>query len=251
MKIIITKNYTSMSNMTGRLIADYIKENPNANMCLPTGGSVEGTYEYMCDYVNKEGISLLGITAFNMDEYATLGKENENGYYYFLNKYVYSNTDIDIKNTYAPEADNPDLNKACSDYTELVNQQGGFDFTLLGIGGDGHIAFNMPREALYLDTHIEDLSEETIQANSRFFDNEKDVPQQAVSIGVGMIMKTKKIVLVANGKKKAKVLGEMFNNRRLDPLNPATVLWMHPDVTLILDEEAASEIDTSKIAQWM
>jgi glucosamine-6-phosphate deaminase len=247
MKIIIEKDYTALSWMTGRLISNYIKDNPNANISFPTGGSVEGTYEYMCDLLKKENISMSGIKAFNMDEYATLSRNNENGYYYFLNKNIYSKTDIDLNNTFAPEADSSNLQAACEEYTGFIEKQGGFDFILLGIGSDGHIAFNMPGKTLQLDTYIEDLTEDTIKANSRFFEKREDVPRQAVTIGVQMIMKSKKIVLLASGKGKADILGQMLNNRTLDTMLPASTLWMHPDVTFILDKDAASEIDMASI----
>ena len=242
MKKIITKDYLSMSEMAARAMLDFVKANPNANLCLPTGGSVEGTYNKLCEYAKAENISFKNIAAYNMDEYVTLSKNDESGYYFFLNKYVYSKVDIDLRNTFSPQADAENLQKACSDYTEKVNKLNGFDFTLLGIGSDGHVAFNMPKRSLYLDTHIEDLSKETIQANARYFDSISKVPTQAITIGVGIIMRSKKILLVASGKAKAKVLGDLFKNRVLKTELPASVLWMHPDVTFILDEEAASEI---------
>ncbi len=250
MKIVIEKNYSAMSKTTGKLMSNYIRHNSMANLCLPTGGSVEGVYECMCKYLKAESISLSEIKGFNMDEYATLSKDDVNGYYYFLRKNIYSKTDIDISNTFAPATDSKDLQLSCEKYTDLVAKHGGFDFILLGIGSDGHIAFNMPRNNLHLDTHIENLTEDTIEANSRFFEKREDIPKQALSIGVGMIMQSKKIVLVASGKGKSKILGKMFNYRILDPKLPATALWLHPDVTFILDEEAASDIEIEKIKQY-
>ena len=251
MKIIIEKDYTILSKTAGKAVSAYINENPDAKICFPTGGSVEGTYKYMCDYLEKNNISMANIKAFSMDEYATLSKDNENGYYYFLNRHIYSKTDINSRNTFAPEADSDDLPAACDNYTKLVEGQGGFDFILLGIGCDGHIAFNMPGKKLYLDTHIEDLTEETIDANARFFENREDVPRQAVSIGIGMIMNARKIILVASGKGKADTLGRMFNNRQFDPMLPASALWMHPDITFLFDEDAASEIEKDSIARCL
>ncbi len=243
MNIEVVSNYEKMSAEAARLLVDFVKANPNANLCLPTGGSVEGTFDKMCELARAEGVSFRGISSYNMDEYATLSKTNENGYYYFLNKFVYSRVDIDVKNTYAPEADAADLQAACDAYTERVRALGGFDFILLGIGSDGHIAFNMPKlDKLCLDTHIEDLTEDTIKANARFFSHISEVPRQAVTIGVGLIMQSKKIVLVASGAGKAAAIGRFLNNRVLDPMLPASVLWLHPDVTLILDEAAAGEV---------
>lgn len=243
MNIEVVSNYEEMSAKAARLLVDFVKNNPKANLCLPTGGSVEGTFDKLCEYAKAENVSFGGISSYNMDEYATLSKTNENGYYFFLNKYVYSRVDIDVKNTYAPKADSSDLQGACNEYTERIKKLNGFDFILLGIGADGHIAFNMPKpDKLCLDTHIEDLTEDTINANSRFFDNIFDVPHQALTIGVGLIMQSKKIVLVASGKGKSAAIGRFLNNRVLDTMLPASVLWLHPDVTLILDSDAASDV---------
>ncbi len=242
MKIIETKNFDTMSALAADVLLNVVKDNPNANICVPTGGTVEGTYEILTKRANEEGVSFKGITSFSMDEYATFGKDNPDGYYYFVNKRFYSKVDIDKANTHVPQGDAADLEKAAAEYTKKVEEAGGFDFILLGIGHDGHVAFNMPRATLQLDTHVEDLSPETIAANARFFDSENSVPRQALTIGVGMITRAKKIVLIASGKSKSAIIGRLVNQRCLDPMLPASVLWLHNDATLIIDEEAASEI---------
>lgn len=244
MKISIVKDYKAVSEVTAGIVANYVRYNPGCRLCLPTGGSVEGTYQELVNLTKAENISFADVTAFNMDEYATLGKDNPNGYYYFMKKHLYEKVDIKLENTHGLEADKADLQEACRAYTKKIEDIGGFDCTLLGIGSDGHIAFNMPAGVYHVDTHLENLSEETIQANSRFFENANQVPKQALTIGIGMIMNSKKIVLIASGKAKAKALASWLNNRIITPRFPASILWLHPNLTVIIDVEAASELNT-------
>ncbi len=243
MKTIIVENYDEMSKLSAKMLADCITEQPAANICLPTGGSVDGTYEELCALTKKEKISFKDIHSYNMDEYVGLSKTNDQGYYYYLNDKVYSKTDINIQNTFSPDACATNLQTACKEYTDKIKNLNGFDYILLGIGTDGHIAFNMPKEdCLDLDTHIEDLTQETINANARFFNSTDEVPKQAMTIGVGLILESKKIVLVASGKAKADAIAQFLNRRVADPKLPASMLWFHKDVTIILDKEAASKL---------
>lgn len=247
MKLEITSNYDTMSALAAERLAEEIRQNPSAVLCLPTGGSVEGTYAALVALLKERRISMAGIHAFNMDEYATLSRDNGQSYYYFMKKHLYDKTDIDLANTHSPDAAAADLSRACRKYTEAIQAAGGFDFTLLGIGTDGHIAFNMPRPALSLDTHLEQLSQETIAANSRFFPSKDAVPRQALSIGIRTILRSRRILLVASGGAKAPVLGKLFREQALDPMLPASMLFLHPDVTFLLDEAAASEIPKTVI----
>ena len=249
MNLVIVKDYQAVSKAAAKLLAEYVGNNPKSCVCLPTGGSVEGVYQELTERIRLKNISFADITVFNMDEYATLSKDDPNSYYYFLKKHLYDKIDIKSENANALTADGSDLQKACQEYTKSIEAAGGFDFTLLGIGSDGHIAFNMPGDTYHMDTHLVDLSAETIQANSRFFDDISQVPKQAITIGVGTIMKSKKIALVANGKAKAKALAAWLNNRVIDPKLPASILWLHQDLTIIIDEEAASELTCSQSAE--
>lgn len=242
MKTIVTKTSDDMSAMAADILLNFVKENPNAKICIPTGGTIEGTYEILTQRAAAEGVSFKGITSFSMDEYAGLGKTDKDGYYYFVNKHFYSKVDIDKANTFVPEGDAPDIEEACKQYTKRVEDAGGFDIIFLGIGPDGHVAFNMPSDTLTLDTHVEHLSQETIEANARFFENEAAVPKKALTIGVGMIARARKIVLLASGPKKADIMGRLLNERNLNPKIPASVLWLNNDVTIIMDEEAAAKV---------
>lgn len=242
MKITIVKDYAAASETAGKLMSDFVKANPSCNLCLPTGSTPEGPFEVLVRNAKAENISFANVKGFNMDEYAGLGRDDPNGYYYFVKQRIYDHLNIPPENTDAPEADAADLQAACDAYTKRVAAAGGFDFTLLGIGTDGHIAFNMPADVFHLNTHLEDLSEETIEANARFFDDPDQVPKQAITSGVGMLFSSKVIVLVACGKSKAKIMAEWLNNPVMDPHLPASILHLHPNCTVIMDEEAASEV---------
>ena len=238
MKYIITSDYDEMSRKAAELIADYIERYPEAKISLATGSTVVSIYERLAELVKERGIFGKGLRCFNMDEYVSLSRDNTNGFYYFLIEHIYKKLGVPRNQIFGPNACANDLEKACEDYSAKIESAGGLDFILLGIGTDGHIAFNMPKTVLQAETHIEDLSDETRAANARFFDRAEDVPRQAITIGVGTILRSKKIVLVANGKSKSAAIAKM-SERIIDPLLPASLLWLHNDVICILDEDAA------------
>ena len=248
MRLIIVKDADELSGLVARELVDHIEHHPASNVCLPTGGTVTQTYARFCELVRDAEIPVLGIRFFGMDEYVPLHRDDPHSFYRYLHLNVYEKLGIAPGHTARPAADAPDLAAACRDYTKLVADAGGFDLTLLGVGTDGHIAFNMPAAALHLDTHPEDLSEETRQANARFFDRLEDVPHQAITIGIGMILASKRIVFAASGASKAPVLRRFLSNRLYDPQLPVSALWLHADTTLVLDVAAASELDADVIA---
>ena len=144
---------------------------------------------------------------------------------------------------YVPDAAAEDLKKACEEYTDKIIEKGYFDLILLGIGRDGHIAFNMPGDKSRVFAYVEQLSEKTIKDNSRFFGPDEEVPDRAITLGMNIILNSKKIILIADGEGKSEAVGRFLNNREITPKLPASFLWIHPDVTVILDEKAAAQID--------
>ena len=240
MKVIIEKDYTAMSNKAAEITAEVIKNNPHAVLSLPTGSTPIGCLEKMADMHKTENLNFENVSIFNMDEYVALKKDDPQGYYYFLNHYLYKHVNINLENTYCPDIENPDLEKACKEYTDLIEKKGGFDLILLGIGRDGHIAFNMPGDRLQAYTHIEQLSNETIEDNSRFFENKEDTPTRAVTLGINPILASKKILLIVNGKNKGEAVKKFLENKEITTALPVSFLWLHNDVTVILDEEAAA-----------
>ena len=239
MKIIVTKDYEEMSKRAADVIFAQVLMKEDSVLGLATGSSPEGLYKCLVKRYEKGRIDFSGVTTINLDEYQGLSHDNEQSYWYFMNKHFHSHVNVKPENIHVPDGSNMDARKACREYDEIIEKAGGIDLQLLGIGRNGHIGFNEPAEDFPKFTHCVDLTESTIQANARFFDKPEDVPTQAYTMGIGTIMRAKRILLIASGKDKAAIVKEaLFGPVR--PQVPASILQLHPDVTVVLDEEAAS-----------
>ena len=239
LKICIAKNSDEMSLRAATLIADEMKKNPNLVAAIPTGSTPIGTLAELVRMHREEDLDFSQFISFNIDEYCSLSPEDPNSYYYFLKEKLYRHVNIPFTNTYVPKVAAVDKECACKAYDEQISKLGGLDFILLGIGNDGHIGFNEPDNLLHADTHVAQLHDETIQANSRFFPSLEETPRQAITMGISIIMQAKKVVLIANGKNKAEVVNQLLTRRVVSMQFPASVLLLHRDVTVIVDEEAA------------
>lgn len=239
MNISVFKNIDEISKASGNLIASQVIENPKCVLGLATGSTALIPYRTMIELFNNGAVSLKDVTTFNLDEYAGLEPENENSYHCFMNKNLFSKTDINTDKTNFLNGLATDIEKECKEYDERIEKAGGIDIQLLGIGSDGHIAFNEPCEFFPENTHIVELDERTIKDNSRFFNTIEEVPTKALTMGIGSIMKAKKIILIANGKNKAEAIKKMVKGE-IDPMCPASILRLHPNVVVMLDEDAAS-----------
>lgn len=238
MNVIITKNYEELSKVAAKEMAEVIKNNPSAILGLATGGSPIGMYKELIR-MNKDGeIDFSTVTTVNLDEYVGLSGEHPQSYRYFMNDNLFNHINIDKKNTYVPNGLAKDVEEECKNYDSKIAQLGGTDVQLLGIGNNGHIAFNEPDEALVSGTHLTNLTEDTIKANARFFDSIDEVPKTALTMGLGGIMKSKKIIVIASGESKAEAVKAMVNGK-ISTNMPASMLQMHRDVVVIVDEEAA------------
>ncbi|MBS6183583.1 MAG: glucosamine-6-phosphate deaminase [Clostridium celatum] len=242
MKLIITKNYEELSKVAAEEFAKVINEKPNAVLGLATGGSPVGMYKELIKMYKNNEVDFSKVTTINLDEYVGLNPEYEQSYRYFMNENLFNHINIDIKKTFIPNGLAEDLQKECSEYDKKIQELGGVDIQLLGVGNNGHIAFNEPDDELSVGTNVITLTQDTIEANARFFDNVDDVPRKAVSMGLGGIMKAKKIVLIASGKGKAEAIKGLFSGK-ISTNNPASMLQMHRDVIVIVDEEAAKLIE--------
>ena len=240
MQLIVCKDYDEMSKKAAELIAAQINENPHSVLGLATGSTAEGVYKYLSEMNHDKKADFKNITTFNLDEYYPLSGENEQSYHYFMNKHLFSQVNINTANTHIPDgtADNPE--KECREFEEKIAEAGGIDLQLLGIGRNGHIGFNEPDNNLYTYTHHTKLTENTIEANARFFENENEVPKYALTMGIGTILKAKKILLLASGKSKHNIINALLNGEITTEL-PASMLKVHPDVTIICDKETFSE----------
>ena len=238
MKLIVVENYEELSKVAAQEYANVIKENPKAVLGLATGGSPIGMYKELIKmYENKE-LDFSNVTTVNLDEYVGLNPEHEQSYRHFMNENLFKHINVDITKTFVPNGLAEDLAAQCKEYDEKIKELGGIDVQLLGIGNNGHIAFNEPDTELSAGTHVISLTQNTIEANARFFDNIDDVPKTAITMGVGGIMKAKKIILIASGESKAEAIKGIFSGK-ITTDNPASMLQMHRDAVVIVDKDAA------------
>ncbi|MBR2336071.1 MAG: glucosamine-6-phosphate deaminase [Clostridia bacterium] len=238
MKFLKFNTYEEMSAAAANIMAEQIKSKPNSVLGLATGSTPVGMYKKLIE-MNKAGeIDFSDITTVNLDEYYPIDPANNQSYRYFMNDNLFNhiNIDMDRTNVLYGLAEDPD--KECERYEQLIKDLGGIDIQVLGIGQNGHIAFNEPEENLYLNTHKTALTESTIQANSRFFSEGEIMPTASLTMGMGTIFAAKKIILLINGKAKKAAFEQLLNDRFCTSC-PATILKLHPDVTVICDAEVA------------
>ena len=241
MKLIKTANYDEMSRKAANIIAAQMILKPNSVLGLATGSSPIGTYKELVKMNQAGDIDFSDITTVNLDEYRGLPRDNDQSYYYFMNDNLFNHVNIDKARTHVPNGMVEDAEVECGNYEALIKEVGGVDLQLLGLGHNGHIGFNEPSEEFDKVTHCVDLQESTIEANKRFFASIDDVPRQAYTMGIGTIMAAKKILVVVSGKDKAEIVKKAFTGP-VTPHVPASILQMHPDVTVVCDAEAYGEL---------
>ena len=241
MRIIVTKDYEDMSKKAAAIIAAQVAEKPDCVLGLATGSTPIGTYKNLVEWYENGSLDFSQVRTVNLDEYRGLSRDNDQSYYYFMHDNLFNHVNIDEANTNVPDGTNPDADAECARYEALIASYGGQDLQLLGLGHNGHIGFNEPAQAFDKTTHCVDLQESTIEANKRFFASADDVPKQAYTMGIGTIMKAKKILVVANGEGKADIVAKAFFGP-VTPEVPASILQFHPNVTIVVDEAAASKL---------
>ena len=232
MKIIRAKDYADMSRKAANIISAQVILKPNSVLGLATGSSPVGTYKQLIDWYNKGDIDFSQITTVNLDEYVGLAGDHEQSYRYFMNTNLFDHINIDKARTFVPNGMAEDMDAECERYENLIRSLGGVDLQLLGIGHDGHIGFNEPSTAFETTTHCVELNKMTIKANARFFGSEDKVPTHAVTMGIKTIMQAKKILLIANGADKKEIMEKALFGPVM-PSVPASILQMHPDLTIV------------------
>ena len=237
MKVIVAKDYEQMSDKAFEVMKEVVVSNPNAVLGLATGTTPIGLYKRMIEDC-KQGTSYKNIKTVNLDEYKGLDVNSDQSYVYFMRDNLFNHIDIDLNNTNIENGKAENAEEECARYNALLDvlQQ---DVQLLGLGSNGHIAFNEPGTPFGSVTHVVDLQESTIKDNARLFNDISEVPRQAFTMGLKNIMNAKKILILASGANKAKAVYGMINGEVTESL-PASVLQLHPDCTLIVDEAAAS-----------
>ncbi|AOG60113.1 glucosamine-6-phosphate deaminase [Spiroplasma helicoides] len=239
MKLVIVKDYNELGKITGDFILEKVKQNPNVILGLATGSSPITTYEYIIEKTKENNIDWSGVKTFNLDEYVGLTPDHEQSYRYFMEKQLFEHINIKKENTHVPNG-LWKTNEEAAQYDEEIKKAGGIDLQLLGIGQNGHIGFNEPGASFDSITSIVDLTKTTIEANSRFFEKVSDVPTKAVSMGLKSIMNSKEIILIASGANKTEAIKHLIKGE-IGTEWPCTVLQNHPNVTVIVDQEAAKE----------
>ena len=237
MKVIVSKDYDEMSKKAADLIVNMLIDKPQAKFGFATGSTPIGLYENLAKAEKEGEISFKYSKSVNLDEYIGIDKENDQSYQYFMNENLFNKVSFKEGTThlpYAPEADE----KYAKEYDKLLDEFGQRDVQILGLGPNGHLAFNEPAEKLNQRTSIIKLSDETIKANSRFFESEDDVPKYAISMGMADVFNAKTLVVLASGKGKHEVVKRILEEDTIYPDFPASFLHLHPNVYLFVDEDA-------------
>lgn len=240
LRVVIAEDYDEMSKDAADIIAKQVRAKPNSVLGLATGGTPIGTYKELIR-MHKEGLDFSNVVTYNLDEYVGLAQDHPQSYYYFMFDNLFNHININPQNVHVPNGLANDVEASCKEYEAKIKKAGGIDLQFLGIGRDGHIAFNEPGSSLASRTRLVVLDAKTIKDNSRFFENEKDVPRYAISMGCGTILEARKILLLASGEGKADVVAQFIEGPITSQVT-SSVLQMHPDTVVIVDEAAASKL---------
>ncbi len=236
MELSKVKNYDEMSMEAAKILFEKIVNSNRLVLGLATGSTPEKMYEYLADMLNKNEVDLSHVYTVNLDEYVGLSPEDTQSYHYYMREIFFDKVNIPLENTRLPDGVAEDLEKETKEYDEMIENLGGVDLQILGIGRNAHIAFNEPGTSFDSGTHVVDLTESTIQDNARFFEKIEDVPTKAVSMGLGTIMNAKSILLIASGEGKKQALKDMIHGEVTEEV-PASILQRHHDVKVITDIE--------------
>lgn len=243
MKLIITDHYEEMSRRAASVIASQVILKPDSVLGLATGSTPIGIYGQLAAWHQSGNLDFSQVTTVNLDEYYGLAPDNEQSYRYFMTEHLFSKVNLPQGRQFLPDGKNPDADRECERYQNLIGLLGGIDLQLLGLGHNGHIGFNEPSDAFEKNVHLVELSEKTIEANKRFFERVEDVPRKAYTMGIGTIFQAKKILLVVSGAQKAGILRQVLYGP-ICPQVPGSILQLHADVTVVADREAAKELET-------
>lgn len=237
MNVLIFDSNEKLNEAGANIMTSLIQTNPRAVLGLATGGTPVGVYEQVVKDYDRGLVSFKGVTTFNLDEYVGLPEDHPESYHSYMNHHLFRHINVPAGQIHIPNGNAADLEAECRGYDEKIADAGQIDLQLLGLGHNGHIGFNEPAHALIRGTHIVDLAEETLKANARFFDSVDDVPKQALTMGVGTILKAKMIVLIVRGADKAEIVHRALTGPITTDV-PASLLQTHPHLVVLLDQEA-------------
>lgn len=240
MNVLVVKDYDEMSKACAEIFIKQLQSKPDSILGLATGGSPVGTYKLLVEAYQKGLIDFKNVKTYNLDEYCGISILHPQSYYFFMHDNLFNHVDIVEDNVHLPSAQGENIAEQCEAYNKMLNSVE-IDIQLLGIGSNGHIAFNEPGTPFELETHVVKLTDKTRQDNKRFFNSIDEVPTHAVTMGIKNIMKAKKIIMLISGKNKADAVKRLLTGE-IDPIFPASILNNHPDVTVIIDEDAYSKM---------
>ncbi|GAA5506918.1 glucosamine-6-phosphate deaminase [Novipirellula caenicola] len=240
-KVIVCADAAAASRTVANMIVAAVNANPSMVLGLATGGTPTATYANIVDDYRAGKVQFKDVTSFNLDEYIGLSGTHPQSFRYFMQSELFDHIDIDPNNTFVPDGDARDPDAHAIQYEAQIAASGGIDLQLLGIGHNGHIAFNEPGASPSTRTRVVELTPSTIEKNARFFASADEVPKTAITMGIGTILEAKKILLLATGDGKAEAVRRSLQEAASEAI-PASWLEQHPDVTFVLDEAAASEL---------
>lgn len=241
MKFYVTENYEQMSLKAASILAAQVVEKPDCVLGLATGSTPIGTYQNLIRWYQEGILDFSQVKSVNLDEYVGLDPTHDQSYRYFMQTNLFDHINIDPANTNVPNGMAEDPETACEEYNQIIRNMGGIDIQVLGMGHNGHIAFNEPADYFPLGTHVVDLQASTIEANSRFFASRDEVPRKAMTMGIGSIMSAKQILVVVNGEGKADIVKKAFTGP-VTPAVPASILQLHPNVIVVGDKAAMNKL---------
>lgn len=250
MEVIIKDTYEQMSVAAARQIADVLNRKPNAVLGLATGSTPLGVYKELVRMHKQEDLDFSRCTTFNLDEYVGLPITHDQSYHYFMHENFFKHVNIPEHNIHVPSGTTSNFRAFCDWYEQRIEECGGIDVQVLGIGSDGHIAFNEPTSSLSSRTRLKTLAKVTIDDNARFFDKAQDVPIYAITMGVGTILEAEEIILLANGKGKADAIAQAVEGP-VSGMVTASALQMHPYTKFYIDQDAASNLKMREYYDWI
>jgi glucosamine-6-phosphate deaminase len=245
MRIITADTYEEMSKKAAAMVCSQVILKPDCVLGLATGDTPLGMYKELIKMYENREVDFSDVTIFNLDEYCNLSRESPQSYHYYMHHNFIKHINIKKKNTHIPNGMAKDIDEECRKYEQKIKNKGGIDLQVLGIGANGHIGFNEPDINFEAETHLVELDEITIEANSRFFSSRDDVPTTAISMGIKTIMQSKKLLLLANGEAKAAAIYKTVKGK-ISPEVPSTIIQLHPDITLIVEKSAAKLLSAGK-----
>jgi len=249
-EVVILKNPEAVSRLAADLVTSLVRSKPAAVLGLATGSTPVGLYRELVARHQAGELDLSGVTTFNLDEYAGLPPDHEQSYYHFMQENLFRHVNIPPARTHIPDGMAEDIPAHCEAYERAIREAGGIDLQVLGIGSNGHIGFNEPTSSLVSRTRIKSLTKRTIEENARFFGDPDEVPRHVITMGVGTIMDSRHVLMLAFGEKKARAIAEMVEGP-VTAYVPASVLQMHARATVIVDEQAATELKRSEYYKWV